>query len=59
MSARIFAYPDEKIFVKKAEELTNYEGQPLSVVCAFHENPDRPFLLMESLTRNSSAERPL
>ncbi len=33
------SYPDEKIFVKKAEELTNYEGQPLSVVCAFHENP--------------------
>ena len=32
------SYPDEKIFVKKAEELTNYEGQPLSVVCAFHEN---------------------
>lgn len=23
------SYPDEKIFVKKAEELTNYEGQPL------------------------------
>ena len=34
------SYPDEKIFVKKAEELTNYEGQPLSVVCAFHENPE-------------------
>lgn len=33
------SYPDEKIFVKKAEELTNYEGQPLSVVCAFYENP--------------------
>lgn len=33
------SYPNEKIFVKKAEELTNYEGQPLSVVCAFHENP--------------------
>ena len=33
------SYPDEKIFVKKAKELTNYEGQPLSVVCAFHENP--------------------
>ena len=34
------SYPDEKIVVKKAEELTNYEGQPLSVVCAFHENPE-------------------
>ena len=34
------SYPDEKIFVKKAKELTNYEGQPLSVVCAFHENPE-------------------
>ena len=34
------SYPDEKIFVKKAEKLTNYEGQPLSVVCAFHENPE-------------------
>ena len=32
------SYPDERIFVKKAEELTDYEGQPLSVVCAFHEN---------------------
>lgn len=37
------SYPDEKIFVKKAEELTNYEGQPLSVVCAFHEKPAPAF----------------
>lgn len=30
------SYEDEKIFVKKAEELVSYEGNPLSVVCAFN-----------------------
>lgn len=35
-----FSYPEEKIFVKTAAELTYYEGQPLSVVCAWNENAD-------------------
>ena len=34
------SYPEEKIFVKTAAELTSYEGQPLSVVCAWNENAD-------------------
>ena len=31
------SYPDEKIFQANASELTSYEGQALSVVCAFNE----------------------
>ena len=31
------SYDDEKIFVKKAEELTDYKGEALSVVCAYNE----------------------
>ena len=30
------SYENEKIFVKQAEELTDYEGDSLSVVCAYH-----------------------
>lgn len=30
------SYPNEKIFVKKASELTDYTGDALSVVCAYH-----------------------
>ena len=31
------SYPDEKIFQANASELTSYEGQALSVVCAYNE----------------------
>lgn len=31
------SYDNEKIFVKKAEELTDYKGEALSVVCAYNE----------------------
>lgn len=31
------SYENEKIFVKPAKELTDYEGDALSVVCAYHE----------------------
>lgn len=31
------SYPQEKIFCKKARELTDYEGDALSVVCAVYE----------------------
>ena len=31
------SYENEKIFRKPAKELTDYEGDPLSVVCAYHE----------------------
>jgi precorrin-6Y C5,15-methyltransferase (decarboxylating) len=32
------SYENENIFVKKAEELVNYEGDALCVVCAYHED---------------------
>lgn len=32
------SYKNEKIFVKKAKDLTDYEGDALSVVCAYNEN---------------------
>ena len=32
------SYPDEKICQAKASELVSYEGQALSVVCAYNEN---------------------
>lgn len=32
------SYKDEKIFVKKASELTQYQGDALSVVCVYNEN---------------------
>lgn len=32
------SYENEKVFVKKAEELVDYEGDSLSVVCAYHQN---------------------
>lgn len=32
------SYDNENIFVKRAEELTSYEGDSLCVVCAYHEN---------------------
>ena len=32
------SYDNEKIFVKPASELTEYVGDPLSVVCAVNEN---------------------
>lgn len=32
------SYENEKIFVKRAEELTDYEGDSLCVVCAYHKN---------------------
>lgn len=32
------SYPEEKIFQAKARELTFYEGQALSVVCAYNED---------------------
>lgn len=31
------SYKDEKVFAKPARELTDYEGDALSVVCAYHE----------------------
>lgn len=34
------SYQNEKIFVKKAKDLTDYEGDSLSVVCAYHENAE-------------------
>ena len=37
------SYPDEKIFREKADNLVSYEGQALSVVCAYNENPEQPF----------------
>lgn len=33
------SYENEKIFVKKACELTEYEGDALSVICAWNEKP--------------------
>lgn len=33
------SYENEKIFVKPAKELTDYTGDALSVVCAYHEKP--------------------
>mgnify|MGYP004500763893 FL=1 len=32
------SYDNEKIFAKTASELTDYEGDPLSVICAVNEN---------------------
>ena len=32
------SYENEKIFVKPASELTEYKGDPLSVICAVNEN---------------------
>lgn len=32
------SYPEEKVFCARARELTEYEGNPLSVVCAVNEN---------------------
>lgn len=37
------SYENEKIFGKKAEELTRYQGDALSVVCIYNENA-RPYL---------------
>lgn len=37
------SYENEHIFVKKASELTDYEGDALSVVCAYHEDA-RPMI---------------
>ncbi len=34
------SYQNEKIFVKKAKDLTDYEGDSLSVVCAYHEDAE-------------------
>ena len=53
------SYPDEKIFQANASELTSYEGQALSVVCAYNEKPDRHFPLMEFQMRNLSVEKHL
>ena len=35
------SYDNEKIFVKKADELTEYTGDPLSVICAVNETGER------------------
>ena len=32
------SYDNEKIFAKTASELTDYEGDPLAVICAVNEN---------------------
>ena len=32
------SYENEKIFAKPASELTEYKGDPLSVICAVNEN---------------------
>lgn len=34
------SYKNEKIFVKKARELTGYQGDTLSVICACNERPE-------------------
>lgn len=38
------SYPNEKIFMKKASELTAYEGDALSVVCAVNEDAEKPIV---------------
>ena len=35
------SYDNEKIFVKKADELTEYTGDPLSVICAVNETCEK------------------
>lgn len=35
------SYENEKVFVKKACELTDYEGDALSVICAYNENAEQ------------------
>ncbi len=38
------SYPEELIFQKKARELTEYEGDPLSVLCAINEHTMKPYV---------------
>ena len=46
------SYDNEKILAKPARELVSYEGDPLSVVCAYNPQAD-----MEFQTKNLSAAR--
>ena len=53
------SYENEKIFVKPASELTEYKGDPLSVICAVNENAGTRLETHGSEMRNLSEAKRL
>ena len=53
------SYENEKIFAKPASELTEYKGDPLSVICAVNEMQEHVWRRMGSEMRNLSEAKRL
>lgn len=51
------SYDNEKILSKQAKELVSYEGDPLSVICAYNLKAEPSRQRMDCQTKNLSAAR--